>query len=265
MDASHISHKPVVKKAKNRRLQKHAKVEVEKAKLIFKSSENDAPEVFRCGNCFKTHFPNRKLCKWFMLRKDIQKDKNKSRRLRGGTGEGTSVISVLVSRAIESGKKHGINLVQGILNAADGNCAFDAVINNINHRKCYSGKLELSSIIYRQIWISELEMESSRYPSLGAGYTKEEQSENWNHLKHSGVYEVDFFGDLVIHAIAKGCHKNILIFNTSLEASDPIYVIRAEEYGGFADSDIPLFWVITRYTMKVYIQPVKQTLKQLSY
>ena len=43
-----------------------------------------------------------------------------------------------------------------------------------------------------------------------------------------------------MHAIAKGCHKNILIFNTSLEAADPIYVIKAEEFGGFNDSDIPV-------------------------
>ena len=34
--------------------------------------------------------------------------------------------------------------------------------------------------------------------------------------------------------------KNILIFNTSLEAADPIYVIKAEEFGGFNDSDIPV-------------------------
>ena len=31
-----------------------------------------------------------------------------------------------------------------------------------------------------------------------------------------------------------------MIFNTSIEASDPIYVIRAEEFGGYVDSDIPI-------------------------
>jgi len=37
-----------------------------------------------------------------------------------------------------------------------------------------------------------------------------------------------------------GCKKNILIFNTSIQASNPIYVIKTEEFGGVVDSDIPV-------------------------
>merc|ERR1711947_4333 len=88
--------------------------------------------------------------------------------------------------------------------------------------------------------MGELEMQSSNYPQLGAGYTEEEIMENWNRLKQSGTYEIDFFGDLVIHAIAKGCNKNILIFNISLEAYYPVYLIQAKEFGGFTDTDIPV-------------------------
>ena len=146
----------------------------------------------------------------------------------------------MVTRAIESARKQGIDLVLGTLNAADGNCAFDAVLNNINDRQCFVEKLSLSSRVYRQIWVTELEMESINYPSLGAGFTTEEKVENWNHLKQSGVYDIDFFGDFVMHAIAKGCNKNILIINTSEEAADPIYVIKAEQYGGIIDPDIPV-------------------------
>ena len=69
---------------------------------------------------------------------------------------------------------------------------------------------------------------------------KKKKKENWNRLRQSGVYEVDFFGDMVIHAIARGCNKNILIFNTSVEAADPIYVIEASQFGGFSDTDIPV-------------------------
>jgi hypothetical protein len=161
-------------------------------------------------------------------------------RLRGCAGVGGSTSSNLVDRAIESAKKHGINLIQGTISEGDGNCAFNAVINNINQRNCYSNKIELSSTDCRQIWVTELEMEASKYPTLGAGYSEEEKRENWNILKQPGVYEIDFFGDLVMHAIARGCHKNILIFNTSLEAADPIYVIKADQFGGFVDSDIPV-------------------------
>ena len=142
--------------------------------------------------------------------------------------------------AIEDVRKHGINLQPGLLNDADGNCAFDSVINNINGRSCFNEKLNLSSSIYQQIWVTELEFQSANFPSLGAGYTEEQRQECWNSLKLSGVYEVDFFGDFVIHAISRGCHKDILIFNGSLNSNSPIYLIKAEEYGGFTDSEIPI-------------------------
>ena len=215
-----------------------------------------------CSGCFNAHFPqpNMKICK---LKPETNKKGVENAwppRLRGGAdnAEGDKRLhSMLITRAIESAKKHGINLVHGTRNKADGNCAFDSVISNINDRICFSEKMDLSSEVYRQIWVTELEMENSKYPSLGAGYTIEEKREHWNHLKQSGVYEVDFFGDLVIHAIARGCHKNILIFNTSLEAADPIYVIKADEFGGYADSDIP---VVVGYNQVHYesLHPISQ-------
>ena len=172
----------------------------------------------------------------------IQENKShiQSIRLSGGAGSNGSSASTLIGRAIESAKKHGISLEQGIRNKADGNCAFDAVINNVNHRDCFKEKLPLNSEVYRQIWVTELESESYKYPRLGAGYSQKEKKENWNLLKQSGVYEVDFFGDLVMHAIAKGCNKDIPIFNTNVVAADPIYVIRATEFDGFTDSDFPV-------------------------
>ena len=248
-----------------------------KVKDKTKQSTSEENPILRCCNCSKTHFPHTKFCTWTILRKirllnevEVQEAKqfilddrvkkillnaisyletkfeslqkssqNEHIRLQGGYGDGTT-CSLLVTRAIQSAKKHGVNLVEGKLNKADGNCAFDVVINNINYRSCFKEKLHLASMIYRQIWITELEDASDQYPSLGAGYSKEERCENWNRLKQFGVYEIDFFGDFVMHAIAKGCNKNILVFNTSEEASDPVYVIKAEEFGGFADTDIPV-------------------------
>ena len=205
-----------------------------------------------CSGCFNSHFPqpNMKICK---LKQQVHS--SWPRRMRGGAGSSTSN---LVTQAIESASKHGMNLEEGKLNKADGNCAFEAIINNINERKCFQEKLSLPSNVYRQIWITKFESESAKYPSLGAGFTKEEQDENWNQLKHSGVYEVEFFGDFVIHAIAKGCKKNILIFNTSTEAADPIYVIQAKEFGGFSDTDIP---IVVGYNQVHYesLHPVTET------
>ena len=154
-----------------------------------------------CSGCFNTHFPqpNMKICKLkvetIRNTRKLQAESSWPPRLRGGTGnaEGDERIhSMLITRAIESARKHGINLVHGTQNKGDGNCAFDSVISNINDRICFSGKLDLSSQVYRQIWVTELEMENSKYPRLGAGYTIEEKREHWNHLKQSGVYEVDF-------------------------------------------------------------------------
>ena len=149
--------------------------------FYFESPLTKVPVVRRCQSCFYSHFPNKKFCHWSMLRKDIslriyEKEisqhkanllrncinqqnthgsqrilQKKSFRLRGGAEQERGGASLLVDRAIESARKHGLNLVQGILNKSDGNCAFDAVINNINYRQCYSEKLDLSSEIYRQI------------------------------------------------------------------------------------------------------------------
>ena len=42
-------------------------------------------------------------------------------------------------------------------------------------------------------------------------------------------------------AIARGCHKDILVFHMANEAHSPIYTIRAEEYkGGIRDNINPV-------------------------
>ena len=82
------------------------------------------------------------------------------------------------------------------------------------------------------MWITQLEKDAEYHPVLGTLFTKEEKRQNWNKLKSPYVYEVPFFGDYVIHGIAKGCNKNILIFNTKPEASEAIHVIKASEFHG---------------------------------
>ena len=165
---------------------------------------------------------------------------DKTRILRGGAGNKQNETPLMIKQAIESGRKHGIQLSPGILNNADGNCSFESVLNNINHRDCFKTKLQLDVNTYRCKWVTQLENDASNFPNIGAGFSLQERKENWDRLKQSGVYEIPFFGDLVINGIAKGCNKNILIFNTSIEAADPIYVIKANEFGGFADLDIPV-------------------------
>ena len=53
---------------------------------------------------------------------------------------------LMTARAIASAKKHGINLVPGTLNAADGNCAFESAISNVNDRDCFEEKYHIITI-----------------------------------------------------------------------------------------------------------------------
>ena len=163
-------------------------------------------------------------------------------RMRGGSKETSNATPVMVKHAIESARKHGIDISPGLLNKADGNCAFESVILNINARSCFSNKLPLHVNTYRQDWVTQLEKEVSKHPNIARTQILNNK-DIWNKLKESGVYDIAFFGDLVMHGIAKGCKKNILIFNTSTDASCPIYVIEASEFGGTVDSDIPVVLV----------------------
>ena len=151
-----------------------------------------------------------------------------------------SLQPLMVSQAIESARKHGIDLCWGLPNNASGNCAFEAVINNVNARSCYEDKLPLDVRTYRHQWMTELQQASVNHPTLGAGFTDEEKEEYWQLLKRSGVWNVEFFGDLIVNGIARGSRKNLLIFNTNIEAGSPIYAIEATEFGGSIDSPIPV-------------------------
>ena len=44
----------------------------------------------------------------------------------------------------------------------------------------------------------------------------------------------------MVNAIAVGCKKNILIFNTYPQAPSPIHVIKASQFGGEVNSSIPV-------------------------
>ena len=63
---------------------------------------------------------------------------------------------LMISRAINSGNKHGINLTHGKSNPGLGDCAFEAVIFNNNERHCFTNKFPLSIDTYRQIWVKDM-------------------------------------------------------------------------------------------------------------
>ena len=48
--------------------------------------------------------------------------------------------TIMLQKVISSGMQHGLGLKAGILNAVDGNCLFNSVINNTKSRKCHKTK-----------------------------------------------------------------------------------------------------------------------------
>ena len=51
--------------------------------------------------------------------------------MKGGANISAQTL-MMIEQAIESARKHGINLEPGVRNKADGNCSFESVLHNIN-------------------------------------------------------------------------------------------------------------------------------------
>ena len=249
---THFSQKNKTKKAKGKPLSKGPlKRNVIDEKIVCTLKTD--PVISRCKGCFQSHFPYPKYCRNSKItsckierrKKDflltfLNRGRDNSENLCGGLDNNENSIPKMIRRAIENGRKHGISLVHGVKNRADGNCTFESVLNNINFRSCFRSKLPLHPDVYRKIWVTDLEEESKRNPMIAPGFTEDVKRENWEKLKMPKVYNIPFFGDLLIHAIARGCKKNILIFNTSTKAFDPIYVVKGNQFGGAVDTDIPV-------------------------
>ena len=63
----------------------------------------------------------------------------------------TSERDTMMTRAKCSAQHHGINLKPGSPTPGLGDCAFEAVVNSNNGRKCFKEKFPLSISSYRQI------------------------------------------------------------------------------------------------------------------
>ena len=148
--------------------------------------------------------------------------------------------SLMVKRAIASASRHGIELTQGRVNQALGNCAFEAPIFNLNDRACFMENLPMSVDYYRRLWITDAENLLFNGP-FNPGYSYSEWHAGFERLKESNVYEVDFFGDMVIPAIACGTRKDLLIFNTNVNTPrTPVTLISPSEFGVEPNSRIPI-------------------------
>ena len=176
----------------------------------------------------------------------------------------------LFDRAIANAQKHKINLKPGRENRGGGNCSYEAVIFNINDRNCFQSKFHMSLDHYRVIWTTDTmnKILDEKIP-WNPGLTRTEIVQGFRELQVSGVYERDFFGDMMMVGIACGVRKIILIFNTHEDIArtghDPISVIDPRDYEGEIDSEIP---VVVAYNLVHYesLEPlcsddVRETIK----
>ena len=113
---------------------------------------------------------------------------------------------IMISRTINSGRKHGINLKHGSSNPGTGDCAFESIILNINDRFCFPVKFFMPVDYYRKIWVTD--MANRTINSSWNIYSSQKWIEGWQEMLVPGAYERGIFGDLMLPGIACGV-KNI--------------------------------------------------------
>ena len=133
----------------------------------------------------------------------------------------------IFDRGIANARKHNIHLKPGIENNGGGNCSYEAVILNINNRNCFQSKLLMTLGHYRVVWTTDIMNKTlDGRIEWNPGLSRSEIVQGFGELMESGVYEREFFGDMMMASIACGVRKIILIFHTNEDISktghDPI-------------------------------------------
>ena len=114
----------------------------------------------------------------------------------------------MVQKAIENAEFHGIHLYHGVPNMANGNCAFESIIDNISTRQCFGEKFDGNPDYWRYTWMSEIE--NIAFDEWHGNLSLECWKTEFAALKHARVYETEL-GDLIVPGIAHCTQKNILI------------------------------------------------------
>ena len=129
----------------------------------------------------------------------------------------------MISRAIASGHKHGIEMKHGSSNPGLGDCAFESVIQNINDRQCFGEKYPMPIDYYRKIFVTD--MFNRTVDTQWNIYSQQDWLKGWNQI-----------GDLMLPGIACGVKKYLVIFNTSIESPhNPIYVVDPRQFNVAVD------------------------------
>ena len=132
-------------------------------------------------------------------------DTNAKRNIKS-KGKENNIQGNIFTREIASAQKHNIELKPGRANNAAGNCSYASVMNNIDARTCFKEKLPMSPDIYMRIWTNGMMNRTLpiKASSWNPGLTERQIIVGLKEMMKSGVYEVEFFGDMMIPGIACG-------------------------------------------------------------
>ena len=209
--------------------------------MIDKLRKLDGP---RCSKCFASHLPkpNSKLCmydKKQSLNITSKAFKHWPVRMRGGANSHENKIDApIIERGIANAKAHGIDVHAGVKNLANGNCAFESVLDSINTRECFEETFDGEPDSWRNIWMTEVE--DFGYNQWHGGLSEAQWRTGWDALKMSRIYECQL-GDLILPGISHCTKKDILIFNTSPLAHQPVYVVESSVLlNQKANTEIPI-------------------------
>ena len=63
----------------------------------------------------------------------------------------------MIERAVANAKFHDINLHHGPGNLANGDCAFETMLDSINTRTCFHDVFDGTPEYWRTVWLTEAE------------------------------------------------------------------------------------------------------------
>merc|ERR1712038_381046 len=145
----------------------------------------------------------------------------------------------MIKSAIRTARRLGLSLQEGAMVEATGNCLLEAVRGNIEDRDVFSQKIEETVSELRRNAAQEGEKVIGCSPYRIEDFSEEEWAQGWDRLRYEGVWDIDYFGDLMIIALAHFINKNILIINTQ-HGSPPVTVILGDSLGAPLDSEYPV-------------------------
>ena len=138
----------------------------------------------------------------------------------------------IFEKGIRNAKMHGINVSADEPNKGEGDCLFESVIDNINHRDCFKTKLSHPVQYYREKWVSEMQLqfqETDHYPGED---NHDIWNTGWEKQKEGGEYNVNIYNisDIVPAAMGHCVQSNILVFNVDKNSSSPAHIFKANYF-----------------------------------